>query len=443
VGNGIGERLHDLGGGGFGGTALLDNPPDPSPVAIAAGVIKWHFIVPDDTVVEVGHVERSVTPETEVDRAEPGIVARDKVGLLDCDRSAALELNTVVVDARGDRIADKDMVVPRGAPDAAVEVADATDAGGAVGVLNHGGAEADPVVRLAEARVDRPAQELVNRGAMAIGAVEVAAAIKVEPERIDLSPAPDFNRRSVGPEAEDISGVQFKGRAIACHEVAGVVETVRGIDPAVGSEAEAGEHSVGVFFPAERTEENLAMIGLPVARGVSEVPDVGNAPRDATVLVFGLVPGKDAGGNIQSVREISDLVGFPVAIGILEDLDGVVAVADARTLRVDPAILLGSVGILDGGRDPDPATFVLREVDGFVDHGLRGKELDFKALCYLQLGVFLLWRKWRGLTDKNRIGARGDWERGENEQKRGKESLHQGMMGHEGMGCRSKLSFNC
>ena len=95
-------------------------------VEIAAGVIEWHFIVPDDAVVEVCHVERSVAPETEIDRAEPWIVACDEVGLLDCDRSAALELNAVVIDPRSDRISNEDVVVPLRAPDAAVEVADST-----------------------------------------------------------------------------------------------------------------------------------------------------------------------------------------------------------------------------------------------------------------------------------------------------------------------------
>jgi hypothetical protein len=142
---------------------------------------------------------------------------------------------------------------------------------------------------------------------------------------------------------------------------------MRGIHPAVEAEAEAAAHAVGVFFVAEGAEEDFADIGFVVAVGVGEVPDVRDAPGDAAGFVLGLVPGEDAGGDVQFVGEVGDFVGAAVAIGVFEDLDGIAAVFDAIALRVGPAAFIGGVGVLDGGGDPEATAGVEGDVDGLVD----------------------------------------------------------------------------
>lgn len=74
--------------------------------------------------------------------------------------------------------------------------------------------------------------------------------------------------------------------------------------------------------------------------------------------------GKDkARGNIQLVGEHGELVGPPVAVGVLADFDAVVALAG----RLD---VMGVVARL---RDPTTAAFVPRHGDGLGDVGFGGK----------------------------------------------------------------------
>ena len=160
-----------------------------------------------------------------------------------------------------------------------------------------------------------------------------------------------------------------------------------------------------VLLPSERSEEHLAVIAAAVAGGVGEVPDVRDAPRNTAILVLRFVPRQDAGGNIQPVRKVDDLVRHPVTIGVLENLDGITAVANPRAPRIGPALLLGRIGILHGRRDPEPPALVVSEVDGLVDHGLRGEELDLEAGGNLESLLFLLRGERLGLADEGRISG--------------------------------------
>jgi hypothetical protein len=168
---------------------------------------------------------------------------------------------------------------------------------------------------------------------------------------------------------------------------------MRGIHPAVEAEAEAAAHAVGVFFIAKRAEEDLSVVGDVIAIGVGEVPDVRDAPSDAAGLVFGFVPGQHSCGNVQLVGEVGDFVGTAVAVGVFEDFDGIAAAFDVRALRITPAGFFGGVGILDGGGDPQAATGIEGHVDGLVDLGLAGEELDFKAGWHMKTGAFLFRRQ--------------------------------------------------
>jgi len=124
---------------------------------------------------------------------------------------------------------------------------------------------------------------------------------------------------------------------------------------------------VGVLFITERAEENFAEVGFSVAGGVGEIPNVGNAPGNAAVGVFRFVPGENAGGNVEAIGEINHLVGAAIAIGILEDLDGILAVANTRAELIGPTIFCGSVRIFGSGRNPDAPPGIVGDVDRFVD----------------------------------------------------------------------------
>ncbi len=75
-------------------------------------------------------------------------------------------------------------------------VGDAADGGRAVVVGDHLRGEAEAVVRLAEAGVVAAAEQLIDRLAVAVGGVEVAAAGRSQAERVDLAPGVLLERAS-------------------------------------------------------------------------------------------------------------------------------------------------------------------------------------------------------------------------------------------------------
>ena len=170
----------------FGGL-LFHHAPDSTAFFITARVVERDFVVADDLVVEVGHIEGAVGAELEIDGTKPGVVAGDEVGLLVGLGCGAGEGDVVVVDAGGDAVAKEDVIVPFRAPDAAVEVNDAADAGAAMRVLAHDGREAEAVMRFAKTGIAGAADELIHGRAVAVGAVEVAVAIPGEAEGVDLA----------------------------------------------------------------------------------------------------------------------------------------------------------------------------------------------------------------------------------------------------------------
>ncbi len=408
---------HDGEVGGGRGDVFFHDAPDAAALAVAAGVVEGDFVVADDAVVEIGDVERAVGAEGEIDGAEPGIVAGKEVGLLVGLRRGAGEGDVVVIDLGGDDVAEEEVVVPFGAPDAAVDVNDAANAGGAVGVLAHDGGETEAFMRFAKAGVMRTAQELINRGAVAVGAVEVVVAVPGEAEGIDLASAPELDVGAVRTEAEDVAAVEFEGAAVLALEGGRVVKTVRGIDPAVEAEAEAAAHAVGVFFVAERAEQDLAEVGFAIAVGIGEVPDVGDAKGDASRMVLRFVPREDAGGDVEAVGEVGDFIGLAIAVGVFEDFDGVATVFNVGALRVGPAGFVGAVRVFDGGGDPQTTARVEGEVDRFVDHWLAGEELDLEAVGDLEFALFLSGGKGLGLADEAGVGegreCEGEEEEGE------------------------------
>jgi hypothetical protein len=250
----------------------------------------------------------------------------------------------------------------------------------------------------------RTANQLVDRRAVAVGAVEMAVAIPAEAEGIHLTVSPGFDAGTIRAEAEDIAAVEFERAAVLSFEVAGVIKPMRGIHPAIQAEAEAAAHAVGVFFITERAEDHFADIGFVVAIGVGEVPDVRDAPGDAARFVLGLVPGLHARGDVQSVGEVGDFVGFAITVGVFEDLDGIAAVFDASSLRIGPTGFVSRVGVLDGAADPEPTARIEGHVDRLIDHRLTGEELDLKARQHMQRGLFLLRRECGSLADETRVG---------------------------------------
>ncbi len=187
----------------------VDDPPDPPARAVAAGVGQRDLVVADDPVVEVGDVEGPVGAQLDVHRPEPVVLAPDEVGLLDPLGRRAVPLDPVVVDPVGDDVADEDVAAIRLGELVGGVVADAGDAGRAVVVGDHLGAEPQAVVRLAEAGVPGAPQELIDRPAVAVARVEVAQRVERQAERVDLAVGDVLGVRAVGPHPVGIARVHL------------------------------------------------------------------------------------------------------------------------------------------------------------------------------------------------------------------------------------------
>ena len=72
-------------------------------------------------------------------------------------------------------------------------------AGRAVVVRHHLRAEAEAVVRLAEAGIPGAAEQLIDRPAVAVARVEVAQRVERQAERVDLAVREVLDVRAVGP----------------------------------------------------------------------------------------------------------------------------------------------------------------------------------------------------------------------------------------------------
>ena len=101
-----------------------------------------------------------------------------------------------MVDPVGDDVADEDRAAVGFGELVGGVVDDAGDAGRAVVVGHHLGAEAEAVVRLAEAGVPGAAEELVDRPAVAVAGVEVAQRVERQAERVDLAVGEVLERAS-------------------------------------------------------------------------------------------------------------------------------------------------------------------------------------------------------------------------------------------------------
>ena len=152
----------------------------------------------DDAVVEVGDVKRPVGTQLDVHRPEPVVLAPDEVGLLDSLGRRAVPLDPVVVDPVGDDVADEDRAAIRLGELVGRVVADAGDPGRAMVVGHHLGAEAEAVVRLAEAGIPRTPEKLIDRPAVAVARIEVAQRVERQAERIDLAVGDVLGVRAVG-----------------------------------------------------------------------------------------------------------------------------------------------------------------------------------------------------------------------------------------------------
>ena len=96
----------------------VPDPPDPAPYAVAIGMVSRHFVVRDDLVVPIDHVEAAVGTELDRNRTKRGISAGKQIGSLAIRISFTRPVGDDRLDLISDRIGDVEHPLTRRGPDA-------------------------------------------------------------------------------------------------------------------------------------------------------------------------------------------------------------------------------------------------------------------------------------------------------------------------------------
>ncbi len=348
----------------FGGDA-----PDAAVFPIAIGVAKAGLVVADDRVVPIAEVQGAVRAELDIDRAEAAVGRCDeRLGVFEAEAGAVLvdgHRPDAVVEVAADDEASLPVAGEMGSADdfAAAHLAAAAggpDVGGLGGfrVFDHAGHRVD------DDRVVAGEFE----GFAAIGEDEAPWVLGVG--GVAVKP---FEAQRARIEPPDAGLVEL-------HDAEG------GLDAGVGmqslAEPEFAARRPGeridilvVVAGAESAQDDLALVGTPVAVGVAEEEEFG-AVAEVTPAAVG--ERFDAGGNHQAVGEDSRLVTAAVAIGVFEDENLVVRFLARFDLRVDGA-----------ADDPEAAAGVESHLDRFDDSvGFGSEEVDLESIGDRERGEF-------------------------------------------------------
>ena len=84
----------------------MPDPPDPAPYTVAIGMVSRHFVVRDDLVVPIDHVEAAVGTKLDRNRTKRGIGAGQQIGSLAIRISFTRPAGDDRLDLIGDRIGD-------------------------------------------------------------------------------------------------------------------------------------------------------------------------------------------------------------------------------------------------------------------------------------------------------------------------------------------------
>ena len=238
-----------------------------------------------------------------------------------------------------------------------------------MGVLEHHWSEAESVVGFTEAGIPTAGQQLVERRTVAVAGIEVSAGIPGETKRIHLTVRVVLDTGTVEADAVGIARVQIHMTAVAGRDMGVVVEPVGRIKPAIEAAAERGLISMGITGVIEGPVQRGPLVGLAVAIGVFEQPDMGDAPNERLPMAVVGAKGIHPDGNIQTLGKLGHLAGATVWTKIFED---------HHPVPTDPIGGRGP-GIFDTGRDPKPTRRIEGEVHGLVDVGLVGHQLNFES----------------------------------------------------------------
>ena len=91
----------------------------------------------------------------------------------------------------------------------------------------------------------------------------------------------------------------------------------------------------------------------------------------------------DAGGNVETLCENRGLIGFAIAVGVLENFDPIAALTRSQS------------GVFDAFSDPNAAALVETHGDRIHQHGFACDQVDLEALGNFHLANGLGWLQGR------------------------------------------------
>ncbi len=141
------------------------------------------------------------------------------------------------------------------------------------------------------------------------------------------------------------------------------------VDPVVGSPLEVVHHGLDVVL-AEPGEDPGVDVGLAVAVGVLEVPDVGRGRDEDAPL-----PGDDAGRPGELLGEDHPLVEDAVAVAVGQEADAAHG-RIAEVLGERPVVLLVDVRVVAHLDDEEPAVLVVGRGHRVHDQGFGGQQVE-------------------------------------------------------------------
>ena len=271
-----------------------------------------HLVVANDAVVKVGDVESAIRPQGGVDRPEPRIGGGEEIRLLGRLRRGSVEGDRVAVQAAGHHVADEERVAIFGRPQVVVVVHGPVDGRAAVGVLEHHRCKAQTIMRFSKAGIPTSGQKLVERRTVAVAGIEVSAGIPSQTKRIHLTVRVVLDTGTVEADAVGVARVQIHMTAVAGRDMGVVVEPVGRIKPAIEAAAERGLVAMGITGVIEGPIQRGPLVGLAVAIGVLQEPDVGDAPNERLPMAVVGAKGIHPDGNIQTLGKLGHLAGATV-----------------------------------------------------------------------------------------------------------------------------------
>ena len=267
-------------------------------------------------------------------------------------------------------------------------------------VLHEDRCEAEAVVGFSKARVEAAGEQLVSGRAMAIAGIKISEWVPSKAKGVYLAPGVVFDARAVEAHSVSVAGIEIHLVAVAAFHMRIVVESMRGVKPAVKAPPERGLIAVGVTGVIERAVEHLALVCFAIAVCIFHEPNIWDGPSDAfpSEAQFSIagrtVKGVNANGNVEAVREDRYLASKASFVEVGKNPD-----------RVARRLIEGrSEWIFTGFGDPKPAHRIEGHVHRFTEIRLRGHQLNFKSRRQVKFPQLL--RRRQRISVSNALGKR-------------------------------------